>query len=122
MLKRSVMAGLNAAGINVDDLEVAPVPTTRFQIRSQRSQGGITVRLVAGDSQSVVLRFFDDLGVDISENAARKIERLLHREDFRRVFPGDIGDIGYPPRALEYYTAALVDAVDVPAIRGASFK
>ena len=122
MLKRSVMAGLNAAGINVDDLEVAPVPTTRFQIRSQRSQGGVSIRLVGGDSQSVVLRFFDDLGVDISENAARKIERLFHREDFRRVFPGDIGDIGYPPRALEYYTAALVAAVDVPAIRGQSFK
>src|SRR5204863_4956967 len=36
MLKRAIMAGLNAAGINVDDLEVAPVPVTRFQVRSQR--------------------------------------------------------------------------------------
>src|SRR5206468_11956923 len=109
MLKRAIMAGLNAAGINVDDLEVAPVPVTRFQVRSQRSQGGITVRLVAGDPQSVVIRFFDDLGTDISEASARKIERTFYREDFRRVFPGDIGDIGFPPRSIEYYTQSIVD-------------
>lgn len=122
MLKRAVMAGLNAAGVNVADLEVAPVPATRFQVRSQRSQGGISVRLVHDDPQSVVIRFFDDLGIDITETAQRKIERLLHREDFRRVFPGDIGDIGYPPRSIEYYTAAIVDAVDVEAVRARGFK
>jgi mannose-1-phosphate guanylyltransferase/phosphomannomutase len=122
MLKRAVMAGLNAAGINVDDLEVAPVPATRFQVRSQRSQGGITVRLVHDDPQSVVIRFFDDLGIDITETAQRKIERLFYREDFRRVFPGDIGDIGYPPRSIEFYTAALVEAVDLEAVRSRGFK
>jgi len=122
MLKRAVMAGLNAAGINVDDLEVAPVPVTRFQVRSQRSQGGITVRLVSGDPSSVVLRFFDESGVDISENLARKIERNYFREDFRRVFPGDIGEIDFPPRTLEHYTTALVQEIDTAAIRGAGFK
>ncbi len=33
MLKRSMMAGLNAAGVNVEDLEVASVPVTRFIVR-----------------------------------------------------------------------------------------
>jgi mannose-1-phosphate guanylyltransferase/phosphomannomutase len=122
MLKRAIMAGLNAGGVNVDDLEVAPVPVTRFQVRSQRGQGGISVRLVQGDPTSVVIRFFDELGTDISESAARKIERNFYREDFRRVFPGDIGDIGFPPRTIEYYTSALMESVDVAAIRGADFK
>ena len=122
MLKRSVMAGLNAAGINVEDLEVAPVPVTRFQVRSQQSQGGMSVRLVSGDSQSVVLRFFDEMGVDISETVARKIERNYFREDFRRVFPGDIGDIDFPPRTLEYYTTALTQEIDTAAIRNHGFK
>jgi mannose-1-phosphate guanylyltransferase / phosphomannomutase len=122
MLKRAIMAGLNAGGVNVDDLEVAPVPVTRFQVRSQRSQGGISVRLLAGDSQSVVMRFFDDGGADISEAAARKIERNFYREDYRRVFPGDIGDIGFPARTLEHYTEDLMSAIDVRAVRGASFR
>ncbi|HUF32398.1 MAG TPA: mannose-1-phosphate guanyltransferase [Acidimicrobiales bacterium] len=122
MLKRAVMAGLNAAGVSVDDLEVAPVPATRFHVRSQRSQGGISVRLVAGDAQSVVLRFLDEWGTDLDENATRKVERLFAREDFRRVFPGDIGDIGFPPRTIEYYTAALTSVVDTSAVRAKRFK
>ena len=122
MLKRAIMVGLNAAGLDVDDLEVAPVPVTRFHVRSQRTQGGITVRLVQGDAQSVVIRFFDDDGLDVPETVQRKIERLFYREDFRRVFPGDIGDIGFPPRAIEFYTAALVDAIDVDAVRASEFK
>jgi mannose-1-phosphate guanylyltransferase/phosphomannomutase len=122
MLKRAIMAGLNAGGVNVDDLEVATVPVTRFQVRSQRAQGGITVRLVAGDPQSVVIRFFDDLGTDISEGAARKIERTFYREDFRRVFPGDICDIGFPPRRFEYYTQSSVDTIDTQTIRDHGFK
>src|SRR5207237_5095378 len=81
-LKRAVMAGLNAAGVNVDDLEVAPVPTTRFQILSARAQAGVTVRLMPGDPQSVVIQFFDADGTDISEATQRKVERLFYREDF----------------------------------------
>ncbi|MBW3573297.1 MAG: hypothetical protein KY450_00315, partial [Actinobacteria bacterium] len=122
MLKRAVMAGLNAGGVNVEDLEVAPVPVTRFQVRSQESQGGITVRLVAGDPQSVVLRFFDEDGIDISTDLSRKIERLYYREDFRRVFPGDIGDIYFPARAVEFYTAAMMAAVDYELVQGHGFK
>jgi len=121
-LKRAVMVGLNATGVHVDDLEVAPVPVTRFQVRSQRTQGGMTVRLDPADPQSVVIRFFDAQGIDIDEAAQRKIERLFYREDFRRAFAGDIGDIGFPPRALEFYTAALMSCVDTSAIRAAGFK
>jgi mannose-1-phosphate guanylyltransferase / phosphomannomutase len=121
-LKRAMMAGLNAAGINVDDLEVAPIPVTRFQVRSERAQGGITVRLVPDDPQSVVLRFFDADGTDIDEGTQRKIERYFHRQDFRRAFAADIGDIEFPPHAIEYYTAALMRTVDADAIRAAGPK
>jgi len=121
-LKRAVMAGLNAGGVNVDDLEIAPVPVTRFQVRSERAQGGITVRLVPGDPQSVVIRFFDADGTDIDEATQRKVERYYYRQDFRRAFAADIGDIGFPPHALEYYTAALMRTVDADAIQAAGFQ
>src|SRR5207245_9288730 len=91
-------------------------------VRSHRSEGGLTVRLVSRDPQSVVIRFFDEKGIDIGEAAQRKIERLFHREDFRRAFAADIGDIGFPPRALEYYSNALMDTIDADVIRSAGFK
>ena len=122
VLKRAVMVGCNAAGVHVEDLEVATVPVTRFQVRTGSSLGGITVRLAEGDSQSVLLRFFDQDGIDVAETTQRKIERLYHREEFRRALASDIGDIGFPPRTLELYTAALIDAVDVAAIADAGFK
>jgi mannose-1-phosphate guanylyltransferase / phosphomannomutase len=122
VLKRAIMVGLNAAGVNVSDLEVATIPLTRFHVRGDRSQGGITVRLAPDDPQSVIIRFFDANGIDINETAQRKIERLFYREDFRRALAGEIGDIGFPPRTLEYYTAVLMEQVDVDAIRANRLK
>jgi mannose-1-phosphate guanylyltransferase / phosphomannomutase len=121
-LKRAIHAGLNATGVNVDDLEMAPVPVTRFQVRAQNNRGGITVRLAPGDPQSVTIRFFDADGTDLDEGAQRKIERYLHRQDFRRAFAAEIGDLGFAPRALENYTASLIKSVDVEAIRAAAYR
>ena len=121
-LKRAVMSGLNLSGVHVEDLELAPVPLTRFHVRSERAQGGVTVRLSPDDPASVEIRFFDAQGGDIDDGAKRKIERLLARDDFRRAFAGDIGDIVFPPRVLEYYTAALVRSISAEAVREHDFK
>ena len=122
MLKRAMMAGLNAAGVDVQDLEVATVPVTRFIIRRPIATGGITIHLDPDDAQSVQIRFFDDEGRDLSEAAQRKLERVFNREDYRRVFPGEIGDIGFVPRSLEHYATALETTVDIDAISDAHFK
>jgi mannose-1-phosphate guanylyltransferase/phosphomannomutase len=121
-LKRAIMAGLNLSAIHVMDLELATVPLTRFQVRTERAQGGMTVRLAVDDPDSVEIRFFDSHGADIDEVTQRKIERLHNREDFRRAFAGDIGDIIFPPRAMEYYTAALTGSVNIDAIADRRFK
>jgi mannose-1-phosphate guanylyltransferase/phosphomannomutase len=122
VLKRAIMVGCNAAGINVDDLEAATVPVTRFQVTSSASMAGVTVRLAPDDPQSVVFRFFDKDGIDVDESTQRKIERLYHREDFRRVLAREIGDIGFPPRTLEHYTEALIQSVDLSGAQAAELK
>jgi len=121
-LKRAIIGGLSMAGINVEDVELATVPLTRFQIGNSGCVGGITVRLDDKDPESVSIRFFDRYGADIDEGTQRKIDRLLGREDFRRAFAGDIGDITYPPRTLEFYTAALTRTIDVPRLAQRGFK
>jgi mannose-1-phosphate guanylyltransferase/phosphomannomutase len=121
-LKRALIAGINLSGVNVEDIELATVPLTRFQVRNSRSQGGITVRLAPGDPDTVEIRFFDADGRDIDPGSQRKIERLLYREDYRRAFGGEVGDIVFPPRSLEFYSAALERIVDIEQVRQQSFK
>jgi mannose-1-phosphate guanylyltransferase / phosphomannomutase len=121
-LKRAVIGGLNLAGINVEDIELATVPLTRFQVRNSGASAGVTVRLAPDDPDSVEIRFFDVDGVDIDANTQRKVERLLYREDFRRAFAGDIGDIVFPPRSIEFYTAAMERSVDAPRLRERGIK
>lgn len=122
MLKRAMMAGLNSVGIDVIDLEIASVPVTRFLTRSPRAFAGITIRLNPDDPSRVLVRFFDAGGTDISERGQRTIERLFQREDFRRVLAEEVGDIQFPPRALDDYTVALEATVKTDAIRDYGFK
>ena len=122
VLKRAVMVGLNASGIDVADLEVATVPITRFAVRSEQAAAGVSVRLMRDDPQSVVIRFFDASGIDISEATQKKVERLFYREDYRRSLAGEIGELRFPNRTAEFYTARLMDSVDVEKLRSARFK
>jgi mannose-1-phosphate guanylyltransferase / phosphomannomutase len=121
-LKRAIIGGLNLSGANVEDVELASVPLTRFQVRNGQAMGGITVRLAPGDPDSVEIRIFDDVGRDIDESMQRKIERLLSREDYRRAFAGDIGDIVFPPRSIAFYAAALERTVNAEVLRERAFK
>ncbi|HEX3793707.1 MAG TPA: sugar phosphate nucleotidyltransferase [Acidimicrobiales bacterium] len=122
VLKRALMVGCNAVGVNVTDLEVATIPVTRHHIRTRGTRGGLTVRLSTDDPQSVVIRFFDERGIDLSENEQRRIERLFHREEFRRVTAADIGDIDFSPRALEHYTADVVEAFQLRTVPQGDLK
>ena len=122
VLKRAMMVGLNSAGVDAADLEVATVPVTRFGVRNEQAEGGFSVRLSRDDPQSVIIRFFDSGGIDISETTQKKIERLFYREDYRRSLAGEIGDLRFPVRTAEFYTALLMQHVDVEAIRSARFK
>jgi mannose-1-phosphate guanylyltransferase/phosphomannomutase len=121
-MKRAIIGGLTMAGITVEDVELATVPLTRFATGNSSCAGGITVRLDIDDPESIEIRFFDRYGADIDESAQRKIDRLIGREEFRRAFAGDIGDIVFPPRTLEFYVAALARSIDMDRLATRRFK
>jgi len=118
MVKRAMVAGLNAAGINVRDLRVASPALSRFTTQKTRSVGGIHVAVATTDSQSLEIRFFDKNGLDIAPWEQKKIERLYFRGEFRRAFFDEVGEIIYPPRPLEYYSAALDEAISAAGLDG----
>ncbi len=111
MVKRAMVAGLNSAGINVRDLRVASSAVNRFTTRETRCVAGIHVCASPTDPQSVEIHLFDKTGLDIATGDEKKVERLYFRGEFRRAFFDEVGDIIYPPRALEYYAAGLAEAM-----------
>ncbi|MBO0804651.1 MAG: mannose-1-phosphate guanyltransferase [Nocardiopsaceae bacterium] len=121
-LKRAVQSALNASAINVVDLEAVPLPVARFETARSKYSGGIALRTTPGDSQSVDIIFLDTNGAELPGAAQRKLERVHSRQEFRRAFPGEIAELSYPPRIVEWYTHELLRIVDLDGVRGAGLK
>jgi mannose-1-phosphate guanylyltransferase/phosphomannomutase len=117
LIKRAMVAGINAGGLDCHDLELVPAPVARFFARSARAIGGFSVRTAPLDPASVQIQFFDQRGIDIGPDTQRQLERSYYRDDLRRAFHHDIGEPTFPARGREVYVRGLVDALDVGAIR-----
>ncbi len=121
MIKRGVIAGLPSAGINVWDLETVPLPVARHYVRTTDAVGGVHIRLSPYDPRAVDIKFFDQAGLDISKATERKIENMYFREDFRRVYLDDIGEISYATNVIERYTDAFLKSFDTNLVRNRSY-
>ncbi|SDG72973.1 mannose-1-phosphate guanylyltransferase / phosphomannomutase [Sinosporangium album] len=121
-LKRAVISALNASAINVLDLEASPLPVARFHTARETAAGGIALRTTPGDPQSVDIVFMDERGADLSQGAQRKLERVFSRQEFRRAFPGEIAELGFPARAVEDYARELLRCVDMSGVPDADLK
>ena len=61
-------------------------------------------------------------GADLPAAAVRKVERIFQRQEFRRAFPGEIGDLSFPPRAVESYVQELRASIDSSRVAEAGLK
>lgn len=121
-LKRAAISALTAGGINVRDLEIVPIPITRFEAARSDALGGISLRTSANDSQSVDIVFLDERGADLSPTAQRKVERVHSRQEFRRAFPGEIADLFTPARVIENYAQELLRCINTAGVPEAALK
>ncbi len=121
-LKRAIQGALNASAINVVDLEAQPLPVARFETERADYSGGIALRTTPGDVQSIDIIFLDERGAELSQASQRKLERVFSRQEYRRAFPGEIAELTYPPRVVEWYTRELLRCVDMSAVRETGMK
>ena len=120
--KRAVIAALTSSAIDVRDLEVVPLPVTRFETATSSAAGGVVLRTTPGDPQSIDIVFLDETGADLSPGAQRKFERIFSRQEFRRAFPGEIAELSFPARTLDTYARELLRCVDVRGVAEAKLK
>ncbi|MFX4293959.1 mannose-1-phosphate guanyltransferase [Streptomyces bohaiensis] len=120
-LKRAVISALQASAIDVRDLENVPLPVARQQT-ARGSAGGIMIRTTPGVPDSVDVMFLDEHGADLSQAGQRKLDRVYARQEFRRAFPGEIGDLRFPASVFDAYTGSVLRAVDTSGVREAGMK
>ena len=116
-VKRAMIAGANSAGVDCHDLELVPIPVARFYARSTRALGGFAVRSGVFDPSTVEIHFFDERGLDLDPGDQRRLERSFYRDDLRRAFQSDIGELAFPARGREFYVRGLLEAADLGLIR-----
>lgn len=122
IIKRALMAGINGSGVHCRDLEVSAAPVNRFTVDSHSDQGGVDTRTSDRDPLWIEINFFDEEGLDLDQGARREIERIYTRNDFRRAFLNELGEIYYPARARESYVQAVAERLDLEAIQERAFK
>ena len=118
VFKRALISGLNSTGVNVRDLTVAPVAVNRFDIKSGLAVGGIHVQMSRDNPEIIEIIFSETPGIPIEGKRERAIENHYFREDFRRASIEEMGEVLYPPRAIETYTNSLLQNWNTVAIRG----
>ncbi|MEX2212024.1 MAG: sugar phosphate nucleotidyltransferase [Gaiellaceae bacterium] len=122
MVKRAVITGLTATGVDVADLRVLPSPVTRHMLKAESYDAGLHIGTSALDPEMVEIRFYEPPGIQIGQALQNEIEKHFTRQELRRVAFGDVGSISYPVRARESYAADLLGTLDVEAIRERNFR
>lgn len=120
-MNRALAGSLTAAGLNVRDLRICPLPVVRSDA-SRVADGGVYLRTTLGQPESLDLLILDRTGSDLPAADQQRLERILGRRDFRRAFPGDIGDINTPHRSIDEYSGQLASSIDSAGVAEAGLK
>ncbi|MDQ4127098.1 MAG: hypothetical protein M3151_03965, partial [Actinomycetota bacterium] len=83
------------------------------------SSAGVHVR-IGKDADDVEILFFSSDATPMPEGDQRSIEKVFVREDYRRAYAGDIGELIYPGRVVEQFVERLERAVDRRKTSGAT--
>jgi len=122
IIKRAMMVGFNAVGLEVWDLEATTTPVLRYAVAATDAVAGIRVALDATDPQALTIELLGSTGADLTASERRKVERALEREEFRRVSASEIGDLLTMAHATERWKAGVTGLLDLERIRKRRFK
>ena len=122
VVKRAIISGLNSTGVSVRDLRVSSPAVNRHEIKAGYAEGGIHVRVSGWDPEMLQIQVFEPPGISLRESTQKAIEKYYGREDFRRAYYTEMGEIDYPDRAAETYLRALRNACDEERIAARGYR
>ncbi len=112
MLKRAFVGGLLSAGVNVRDVKRLPLPVLRYKLTTFGEVGGVHFRQSPRDAAATEIVFFDEQGLELSSAAAKSVERVFYKENFRRAHFSEPGSISELPNINDYYRDGFLRVLD----------
>ena len=122
MIKRVLISGLNATGVDVSDLRVSPPAVSRHVLKTQAFAAAVHVGQSHLDPEAVFIRIYEPPGILLTPGLQKEIEKNFTRQELRRVGAEGVGSVAYPARVRESYAQDLIDGLDVAAIRARRFR
>jgi len=119
LLKRSMMCGLMATGVDVDDLEILPAPVLRHTLKNGDYAAGIYIRHSPVNYNMIDLIFFDGSGLDLPTSKSKKVERSFTNEDFPRASMAETGHLEEQERLFTRYREEFLHSIDRELVKKA---
>ncbi|MGH3073139.1 MAG: sugar phosphate nucleotidyltransferase [Gaiellaceae bacterium] len=122
MIKRAMISGLNASGVDVADLRVSPPAVSRHVLKTQGFAAAVHVGSSHLDPEAIFIRIYEPPGILLTPRLQKEIEKNFTRQELRRVAAGGVGSVSYPARVRESYAHDLLGSLDAEAIRERRFR
>lgn len=122
MLSRALMAGLQAAGIEVHDLHIGHPALAAYALGSGGLGAAAHVGMAGYDDETVEIALFEPPGTPLGAALRGRVERLYDRQEVRRVPRDGVGRVREAGDRDAAYVERLLGGVDVGAIRDAGLR
>jgi mannose-1-phosphate guanylyltransferase/phosphomannomutase len=122
MLARALMAGLQAAGIEVHDLHIGAPALAAYVVGTGGLGAAAHVGMAGYDDETVEIALFEPPGTPLGSALRGRVERLYDRQEARRVPRDGIGRVREAGDHHAAYVERLLADVDVAAIRAAGLR
>src|SRR5439155_3253770 len=83
MIKRAMLSGLTSTGIDVADLRTLPAAVGRHFLKAEGYDAVFHVGTSAVDPQVVQIRFFEQLGIQLTSSLHKEVEKYFLLRDMR---------------------------------------
>jgi len=121
LVKRTLICGLMAAGINVYDVGTVSGNLTRFAVAYIQAQGALHCQAVPEQEHMVNVQCWDQRGYWLSKAEQRKIENIFWREDFPRAGGDELGKLAFVPDLIKQYISSVA-RLYAPHLKGFRVK
>jgi mannose-1-phosphate guanylyltransferase/phosphomannomutase len=122
MLARAFIGGVLSTGVNVRDLHAVCEPVLRFKLEGFGEIGGVYFRRNPSSIKETDIMFFDSKSLTLSSGQEKSIERILFKEEFRRVDVERQGLIEELGKIKDFYAEGYLRSLNVDAIRSKNYK